>query len=229
MRLKLACAGLVILVQQQLWAQASTPEVFGHVGLFRAGSDEGALGSAASVGGALTAPVSRRLAANIDVQTSKVARIRTADSFYRTRRTLILPGLLYRWGSDRAYGFVAGGIGAEFANSVTREDDFIAGYTPRGWREIRPRVFETKSFRCRADSVRASRRCGVCHKAVGSARRRLRRRLACGHKNRTGIPIRLAQNVPTTAARSAGRENDGKTARVRHRHPHVVPADSLAP
>ncbi len=37
----------------------------------------------------------------------------------------------------------AGGIGAELDNSVTREDNFIPNYTPVGWREIRPRVFET--------------------------------------------------------------------------------------
>jgi hypothetical protein len=142
MRLTFACAGIVILLPLQLWAQTSTPEVFGHVGLFRAGSDEGSIGKATSFGGAITVPVFRRLAVNVDVQTSKVARIRTSDRFYRTRRTLILPGLLYRWGRDSAYGFVGGGIGAEIDDSVTREDNFIPDYTPVGWREIRPRVFE---------------------------------------------------------------------------------------
>lgn len=134
--------GLLMLLPFQLQAQMTKPEVFGHIGVFRAGSDDGRIGSAASFGGVLVIPVARRFAADVDIQTARVERVRTADSFYITRRTLIVPQLLYRWGNDTAYGFFGGGIGAEIRNSIYRHDTFRADFTPIGWREIRPRVFE---------------------------------------------------------------------------------------
>lgn len=52
------------------------PEIFGHIGRFRAGTDEGAIGSAVSYGGLILIPLSARFAVDVDVQTSRVARTR---------------------------------------------------------------------------------------------------------------------------------------------------------
>ncbi len=123
--------------------EARNPETFGHVGRFRAGSDEGAIGSGISYGGAVTIPVWRRIAFDLDVQTGSVETsqgLLEGSGFYRTRRTLVIPGLLYRFGNKRAYGFVGGGFGAEFENSTSRQ----VGVPPSGqnWREIEPGIFE---------------------------------------------------------------------------------------
>lgn len=124
------------------WAQRPPVEVFGHVGLFRAGSDEGKLGSAAGFGGAVTVPLTRRLALDFDVETARFTEQRTPDFFYTSRRTLLAPSLLYRWGSASAYVFTGGGVGGEHESTVTR-DSFTGPYTPPPpWRQVAPRVFE---------------------------------------------------------------------------------------
>jgi hypothetical protein len=96
--------------------EVRAPEVVAHVGTFRAGSDEGGIGRGISYGGAVWVPISRRFAADLDFQTSTVTKsTRFANDVftYRTRRTLILPSLLYRFGQERVSGFVGGGRGAE--------------------------------------------------------------------------------------------------------------------
>ena len=124
------------------------PEAFVHIGGFRAGSDEGKIGNGISYGGALTLPFSPRLAVDLDIQTARVINMRSPDNFYTTRRTLIVPSLLYRFGLERVYGFLGGGIGAELERSVYREDKFRPEFRPvdqplpAGWHEVRPGVFE---------------------------------------------------------------------------------------
>jgi hypothetical protein len=145
--MKLYLGAIVVLLpflSVALRAQSVAPEVFVHVGTFGAGSDEGRIGRAASLGGGFDVPLSNRFAAELDIQTSEVTRFRlgSLDNFYRTRRTLVIPSLIYRRGGVRAYGFIGMGIGAEFTDSVTREDNFRPDFTPVGWIEIKPRVFE---------------------------------------------------------------------------------------
>ena len=134
---------ILLLAPAPLSAQSDKPEVFVHAGMFRVGTDEGVIGNAASFGGGVSIPINRRLAAELDVQTGQVAEFMgSPDEFHRTRRTLVLGNLLYRWGSARGYVFAGAGAGAQLVDSTSRSGNFIPEYTPEGWREIRPRVFE---------------------------------------------------------------------------------------
>jgi hypothetical protein len=141
------CVVILLFFSGSLSAQSDKPEVFVHLGTFHAGSDEGRIGRAASLGGGVTIPISRRLAAELDIQTSRLTKLETgflSNLFYTTRRTLILPNLLYRRGNVRAYGFVGGGLGVEFVDSTTRDVFEYAPTAPIGWREVEPGVFELK-------------------------------------------------------------------------------------
>jgi hypothetical protein len=127
------------------------PEGFVHLGSFRAASDEGLIGIAPSYGGTVTIPISRRFAADLDYQTSHVTK--TSNSWtelftYETRRKLVVPSLLYRFGQELVSGFIGGGIGAEWDNSTYRLDSrpesrLMYPPPPRGSPEIPPRVVET--------------------------------------------------------------------------------------
>ncbi|MEP7305274.1 MAG: hypothetical protein ABJA98_07155 [Acidobacteriota bacterium] len=106
------------------------PEVFAHFGAFRAGTDEGAIGTGQSYGATIAIPISRRLTADLDFQTSTASRTNSfaTELFtYQTTRRLIVPSLVYRFGREAVYGFVGGGIGAEFGNDIYRHD-----YRPEG-------------------------------------------------------------------------------------------------
>ena len=144
LRVVCVCAAVLLVIPATaLFAQPLPAELFANVGVFQGGTDDGSLGPRSiSFGGGMTFPVYRRLFAELDVQTSRVVRVRDADNFYKTRRTLVLPVLLYRWGGGRIHPFVGAGFGAEFVDSITRDDNFIPSYTPMGWREVQPRVFE---------------------------------------------------------------------------------------
>ncbi len=121
-----------------------TTEAFVHVGRFRAGSDEGSIGNSTSYGGTLTVPLSGPIALDLDVQTSEVFRTmgRPSDT-YRTRRTLVMPSVLYRLGHGHVYGYAGAGIGAEFDASTYRQDvrPGVVSF-PAGWHEVSPGVFE---------------------------------------------------------------------------------------
>jgi hypothetical protein len=113
--------------------EVRAPEVFGHIGSFRAASDEGLIGIAPSYGGAVTIPISRRLAADLDYQTSHVTRTASYTSFlftYETRRSLFVTSLLYRFGRELVSGFIGGGIGEQRDDSIYRQD-FRPESTPR--------------------------------------------------------------------------------------------------
>jgi hypothetical protein len=151
-RLVMAIAATVALLGAAVPARAQSttdpighvnaPEVFATVGYWRLGSDEGAIGHGPSYGGGLTVPVWRSLALAVDVQTGAVVKPAAAwhPWEYRTRRTLIVPSLVYRVGTRRGYGFVGGGVGVELERSRTRH----AGRPPsgQGWREVAPGVFD---------------------------------------------------------------------------------------
>jgi hypothetical protein len=134
------------------------PEVFVHIGRFRAGSDEGAIGNAPSYGATVTVPVSRRFAADLDYQTSNVTTTHNLpyDLFtYETRRRLVVPSLLYRFGRNLAYGFIGGGIGAEFIDDLYRHDYRPESWPPgtrpppAGWPELPTGVLESYTSRTR--------------------------------------------------------------------------------
>ena len=127
-------------------------EVVVHFGAFRAGSDEGPIGTGASYGGGIILPISRRIAVAVDVQTSRVFRTtgRPTD-WYRSQRSLLIPSVLYRFGGEAVYGYVGGGLGTDFDLSIYHTDvrsqpigsgGTIPVPTGQGWREIEPGVFE---------------------------------------------------------------------------------------
>ena len=93
-------------------------EVFGSAGIVKFGQDEGWGGSGAVYGGSVMLPVLPKLAIDVDIVTARddTGRV-TEQSEYSERRTLISPSLLYRFGTERAYGFVGGGAGAVFERS----------------------------------------------------------------------------------------------------------------
>ena len=126
--------------------EIKSPEVFVHIGRFRAGSDEGTIGNAPSYGGTVTIPISRRFAADLDYQTSNVTRNTSLTHHlftYETRRKLIIPSLLYRFGREIVYGYVGGGIGAEFDDDTYRRD-YRPEFTPPGLPpENPPGIIET--------------------------------------------------------------------------------------
>lgn len=128
------------------------PEITLHVGAFRAGTDEGPIGTGTSYGGAITLPLARRLAVALDVQTSRASRaMGRPNDWYRTQRSLVIPSLLYRFGDKELYGYVGGGVGKEFDSSLYHVDlrsqppgpgGAIRAPSGQGWREIEPGVFE---------------------------------------------------------------------------------------
>jgi hypothetical protein len=99
-----------------LWAQPRRAEVWANVGTARVGGDEGSNGSGFLYGAGVSAPFTRHLAVELDVARIKV------DRFGPSTHTLISPALVWRWGSDRLYGFAGGGVGME----ATRETGFQA-------------------------------------------------------------------------------------------------------
>ena len=118
-------------------------ELFAHVGAFRAGSDGGTIGRGPTYGGTVVVPLPGRFALDLDGQTGVAERTHQfveGRISYRTRRTLVTPSLVYRFGTPRLYGFVGGGAGAQFERSRSRQ----TGVTPTGqpWREVEPGVFE---------------------------------------------------------------------------------------
>ncbi|MCZ2080042.1 MAG: hypothetical protein HUU41_14815 [Bryobacteraceae bacterium] len=93
-------------------------EVFGSAGIVKFGQDEGWGGSGAVYGGSVMLPILPKLAIDMDVVTTTDDSGReTVQSDFSQRRTLVSPSLLYRFGTERAYGFVGGGAGAVFERS----------------------------------------------------------------------------------------------------------------
>lgn len=84
-------------------------ELFGALGIMRRGGDEGPGGSGAAYGGAVTIPFAARWA--VDVQALAAHPANWPD--FRLRRVLLSPGLQYRRGNDRAFGFIAFGLGLQ--------------------------------------------------------------------------------------------------------------------
>jgi hypothetical protein len=93
-------------------AQPRNVEIWGNVGAARVGGDEGWNGAGIIYGGGVAVPVTRRLAVEADVARVKV------DRFGTSTHTLISPALVWRWGSERMYGFAGGGLGMEGTRST---------------------------------------------------------------------------------------------------------------
>jgi len=97
-----------------LAAQPRRVDAFGQVGWMRWAGDEGSLGGSAAYGGAVMIPLNRRWAVDVDVLTSVKRTDYEPDQYFRTRRTTLTPAVVARWGTDRVYGFVGGGVGGQW-------------------------------------------------------------------------------------------------------------------
>lgn len=137
------------------------PEAFVHVGALHMGSDEGGIGTGVSFGSTVTVPLARRLAADLDFQTSQLSRtMGRPDDVYETRRTLLIPSLIYRFGEESVYGYVGGGVGAEFDRSTYTRAGLPSGEGSSLERRISFRggvaAFPLRRFGVRADFYTAS-------------------------------------------------------------------------
>ena len=139
-----------------------SPEIFADIGDCVAADDNGDLGSAVSYGAMIVVPFSARWAAEADVQVSRL-RLATETSTgsdnaplvfdNMMRRTLVVPSLIYRFGVEKVYGLVGGGVGLEFEQRTTRA---VQPSGSPGSYEVAPGMFErTRSKTNPAPSFRA--------------------------------------------------------------------------
>jgi hypothetical protein len=106
---------ILIAIAAAAHAQPFAPEVFGFAGYARTNGDEGSLGSGLAAGGAITIPFARHWAIDFDLTHIRGERPIAPNFLLFGRHTHINPAIQYRRGSERTYGFVAGGPGATFA------------------------------------------------------------------------------------------------------------------
>lgn len=91
-------------------AQERSPQFFVLAGAARASGDEGSLGAGWLAGGAVTVPFTQRWALDVVVDHLR-SRRDIAGGSLAGRHTHFSPGIQYRRGQGRAYGYVAGGPG----------------------------------------------------------------------------------------------------------------------
>ena len=122
-----------LFVAASAGAQPRSADLFVLGGLGRVAGDEGSLGTGPALAGALQAPFTRRLALDFDVAWTSASRDFGGGSRSERDQTLVSPSLVYRWGSERTYAFLGGGVGLE---SRQRQDvsatlNFKAGFVTR--------------------------------------------------------------------------------------------------
>jgi hypothetical protein len=115
----LRIAGLLFLALP-LWCQPKAVEVFGQIGYGNAQGDDGSLGAGVVYGGTVTLPLSSRWAVDLDIQHTRTTSDVLARYTFGTRRTLVIPAILYRRGSDRVYWFAGGGFGGRIDHMYDR-------------------------------------------------------------------------------------------------------------
>ena len=99
-------------------------EVWGNVGAARVAGDEGWHGGGAMYGGGVSVPLTRRIAVEADVSRVSV------DRFGPSTHTFVSPAVVWRWGTDRVYGFVGTGLGIVANRTTGYEPDFLTGQSP---------------------------------------------------------------------------------------------------
>lgn len=105
------CTWFVLLMAaSSLAAQEKKTEIFAMGGVARVTGDEGSLGTGWLAGGAATLPFARRWALDVTVDHLRSER-RIPAGRLQGRHTHFSPGIQYRHGDERTYGFVAGGPG----------------------------------------------------------------------------------------------------------------------
>jgi hypothetical protein len=89
-------------------AQPRAVDVWGTIGVTRAAGDEGSIGSAATVGAGVTAPITEKIAVEADIQRLHAGRFPPGET-----RIFVSPALIWRFGGERLYGFTGGGPGLQ--------------------------------------------------------------------------------------------------------------------
>jgi hypothetical protein len=100
-----------------LRAQPKSVEMFGQIGKVRLGGDEGSVGGATSYGGALMLPFAHRWAVDVDAFHARRSIEHSPGMPFSVRRTLVIPGIVRRWGTEKVYGFAGGGLGLQHDRS----------------------------------------------------------------------------------------------------------------
>jgi hypothetical protein len=99
-------------------AQPRAVEVWGNIGAARAAGDEGSVGNGAIYGAGIGVPLVKGLTFELDVAGMR------AERFTSVARILVSPALVWRWGSERVYGFAGGGPGLQIDRSDEVRIDF---------------------------------------------------------------------------------------------------------
>lgn len=101
---------VLLMTAAGLPAQERNPELFALGGAARVTGDEGSLGTGWVAGGAVTLPFARRWALDVSADHLRSER-RIGAGRLLGSHTHVSPGIQYRRGNGRTYGFVAGGPG----------------------------------------------------------------------------------------------------------------------
>lgn len=151
---------LALAMPAVLLAQPRRPEAFGHVGFLRIAGDESGGPTTAQFGAGLMLPFTKRFAADVDLTTAKASEAYGSTDSYETRRTFFSGSVVARWGNERTYFFLGGGLGLENDRTVNRASNFRPEFRPPNGIEVSPGVFE---FRNRYTDPTLVFRTGVVH------------------------------------------------------------------
>ena len=99
-------------------------EIWGNVAAARVAGDEGWNGAGAMYGGGMSFPLTQRIAIEVDLSRVSV------DRFGPSTHTFVSPAVVWRWGTDRAYGFAGTGLGLVANRANGYEPVFPPGQPP---------------------------------------------------------------------------------------------------
>lgn len=119
--LRFICWLMLSAIVVPAWCQPPQAEAWGHIGVAHAAGDESFIGDPLTYGGGVSVPLTRRLAINVDVERMRAAR------FNPVTRVFLSPALVWRWGSERCYGFAGGGFGVQIDRFTGFRYDAIPG------------------------------------------------------------------------------------------------------
>ena len=91
-----------------------------------------------------------RMYLGFDFETAQIRKIRSNDDFCIRRSTLVILSICFRWGNEKAYGYVGAGIGGEYVNSRSRGDHFELGESLLCCSRARSLDQESKILECHA-------------------------------------------------------------------------------
>jgi hypothetical protein len=114
----------ILVVAVAADAQPRSIDAWGNIGAGRVGGDEGWNGSGVMYGGGVSIPLTERIAIEADVSRISV------DRFGSSSHTFVSPAVVWRWGTDRVYGFAGAGMGVVANRGTAFEPIFFPGQPP---------------------------------------------------------------------------------------------------